>query len=398
MQRHVKYSIGEINMEAYFDNSATTKPKGEVVDIMLKSLTDYYGNPSSLHKKGVEVEKLVKEARKQLAKSLYAKPEEIIFTSGGTEANNLAILGTIKSKKREGRKIITTKIEHPSVLNVYKTLENEGYEVVYLRIDEYGMISIDELKENLTDDTILVSIMHVNNEVGTIQPIEEIGKILKKLKKRPTFHVDAIQSFGKIKISPQKIGIDLLSVSAHKVHGPKGVGVLYIKKGTKIQPIVFGGSQETGIRSGTENVPGILGFGAAVSDFNNKIEEHIEYIKNFREKFKEKILAQVKDIKVNGHETCHAPHILNISFSGIRGEVLLHYLEQYNIYVSTGSACSSNKKSSQSHVLKSMKLTNEQIEGAIRFSFSYTNKMEEMDYAIEKIKNSVEELRMIIKR
>lgn len=385
-------------MEAYLDNSATTKPKKEVVDIMMKSLTTSFGNPSSLHKKGVEVEKMIKEARKNMSKALYAKADEIIFTSGGTEANNLAILGAVRARKREGRRIITSKIEHPSVLEVFKNLEKEGYEVIYLDIDKSGKIHVEDVIKYINDETILISIMHVNNEVGTIQPIEEIGELLKRLNKKPTFHVDGIQSFGKIKVSPQKIGIDLFSISAHKIHGPKGVGALYVKKGTKLQPIFYGGSQESGIRSGTENVPGILGLGEAVKDFNENINENINIMKNYREIFKNKLINNIDEVKINGCEKEHAPHILSASFSGIRGEVLLHYLEQYNIYVSTGSACSSNKKISQSHVLKNMNLSNDEIEGTIRFSFSYLNNLEELNYAIDKIKSSVEELRKIIKR
>lgn len=385
-------------MEVYLDNSATTKPNKEVVDIMMKSLTDYYGNPSSLHHKGVEVEKFVKIARKQLGKALGAKEQEVFFTSGGTESNNMAIMGAIESRKRKGNKIVTTKIEHPSVLNVYKNLEMRGYEVKYLDVDKFGKINIEQLKENLSEETILISIMHVNNETGTIQPVEEIGKLLKDRSMKPVFHVDAIQSFGKIIFTPSKIGADLLSISGHKVHGPKGIGGLYIKKDLKIKPLVFGGNQETGIRSGTENVPGILGLGEAAKCLYDGMDNKLEKMWNFKNVFVDIIKDEIEDIKINGFEKeGSAPHIANISFLGVRGEVLLHSLEQDGIYVSTGSACSS-KKSSKSYVLKAMGLSDEEIDGAIRFSFSYNNKLEEIDYVVEKVKKHVKYIRNIMKR
>jgi cysteine desulfurase len=387
-----------LEMEVYLDNSATTKPNKEVVEIMLKGLTDYYGNPSSLHHKGVEVEKLMKTARKQLAKALGAREQEIIFTSGGTESNNTAILGAVEAKKRNGKRIITTRVEHPSVLNVYKNLEMQGYEVSYLDVDSLGKISLDQFKEYLSEDTILISIMHVNNEVGTIQPVEEIGKIIKSTSNKPIFHVDAIQSFGKIKFTPNKLGADLLAISGHKIHGPKGIGALYMKKNLKVAPMLYGGNQETGMRSGTENIPGILGLGEAVKIIYENTDKNIDKMWMLKNSFIEHIKNEVKDIKVNGYEReGSAPHIANISFSGIRGEVLLHSLEQDGIYVSTGSACSS-KKSSKSHVLKAMGLKEEAIEGAIRFSFSYHNTQEQIDYAIDKIKKSVKDIRKIMKR
>jgi cysteine desulfurase len=394
-----KFMIMEmLEMEVYLDNSATTKPNREVVEMMLKGLTDYYGNPSSLHHKGVEVEKLMKIARKQLSKALGVKDQEIIFTSGGTESNNMAIVGAVEAKKRNGKRIITTKVEHPSVLNVYKNLEMQGYEVSYLDVDPFGKIDLDQFKEYLSKDTILISIMHVNNEVGTVQPIEEIGKIIKNPKYSSLFHVDAIQSFGKIKFTPNKLGADLLSISAHKVHGPKGIGALYVKKNLKLSPMLYGGNQETGMRSGTENIPGILGLGEAAKTIYENIDKNIDKMWMLKNSFLEHIKNEIKDIKVNGYEReGSAPHIANISFFGIRGEVLLHSLEQDGIYVSTGSACSS-KKSSKSHVLKAMGLKEEAIEGAIRFSFSYHNTQEEIDYAIDKIKKSVKDIRKIMKR
>ncbi|AOT68670.1 cysteine desulfurase family protein [Geosporobacter ferrireducens] len=383
-------------MEAYFDNSATTKPSKEVVETMLKALTIHYGNPSSLHRKGVEVEKLIKASRRQVAKALGVKDEEIIFTSGGTESNNAAILGTIAAQHRRGNKIITSSIEHPSVLNVFKYLETKGYSVVYLDVDRKGKIDLHQLEQEVDENTILLSIMHVNNEVGTIQPIEKIRQILNNSKNKIILHVDAVQSFGKLKMNPSKLGIDLLSISGHKIHGPKGIGALYIRKDLKFTPIIYGGGQEIGIRPGTENVPGILGLGIASAAIEKEIDDGIQKMVQVKERLKAGILSEIKDAIFNGCQGDEsAPHILSISFPGIRGEVLLHMLEQDEIYVSTGSACSS-KKSSQSHVLKAMGLSEEEIEGAIRFSFSYQNTIEEVDYVLNQLKKHIYDLKKIM--
>lgn len=385
-------------VEVYLDNSATTKPTEEVVEIMVRALRDFYGNSSSLHRKGVEVEKLVKNARKQVAKAFGAKDEEIIFTSGGTESNNLAILGAVEGNKRKGNRIITSRIEHPSVLNVFQHLETKGYEVIYLDVDEVGRIDFRQLQDYICDHTLLISLMHVNNEVGTIQPIEEIGRLLQHMKMKPIFHVDAIQSFGKVKFDPSKLGIDLVSVSGHKIHGPKGIGALYIRKGLKMAPIVFGGNQETGIRSGTENIPGILGLGVAAAHAFQHLSEHIRHMRSLRDRFLHRVKNEIDHIKINGLEgEGSAPHILNISFIGVKGEVLLHSLEQDGIYVSTGSACSS-KKNAHSHVLRAMGLKNEEIEGAIRFSFAYHNTVEEIDFAVDRLKKHVDDLRRMMMR
>jgi len=392
------YSNGEILMEVYFDNSATTKPNENVVEIMVKALTTYYGNPSSLHHMGVEVEKLMKNSRKQVARALGTHEQEIIFTSGGTESNNLAILGSIEANKRKGNQIITTKIEHPSVLNVFKNLELRGLNVKYLDVDKYGRLDMEQLTSSVSEETILISVMHVNNEVGTIQQVEEIGTFLKKNKLSSVFHVDAVQSFGKISFTPSKIGADLLSVSGHKIHGPKGIGALYLKKGLKMQTTIFGGNQETGIRSGTENIPGILGLGAAAEGIYHDLDQQIHKMMTLKGKFIEAIRNEIQDIRLNSPEGEEgSPHIVNISFLGIRGEVLLHLLEQDHIYVSTGSACSS-KKEAKSHVLKAMGLKDTEIEGAVRFSFTYQNTIEEVDFVVEKLKKHVKELRKIIKR
>lgn len=385
-------------MEVYLDNSATTKPKEEVIDIMVKSMKEYYGNPSSLHRKGVEIEKLIKKARKQISKALGADEGEIYFTSGGTESNNLAILGALKGNKRKGKHIITTKIEHPSVLNVFNSLEEDGYEVSYLNVDKNGLIDINDFEKSLREDTVLISIMYVNNEVGTIQPIPEITKIIKNRKNKPILHIDAVQAFGKIKINLRKLKVDLMSISGHKISGPKGIGALYVRRGTKINSIVFGGNQELGLRSGTENVPGILGLGVAADLVKKNIDSNIEKMKGLKMKLAKEIGENLEEIKINGDiDENSAPHILNISFKGIRGEVLIHTLEQKNIYVSTGSACSSKKKTF-SHVLKEMGLENDEMEGAIRFSLSPENTEEEIDYTVENLKKSVEDLRKVIGR
>lgn len=386
-------------MEVYLDNGATTRPSEEVIDIMLKSMRENYANPSSLHRKGVEIEKSIKRARKQISKALGVNEGEVYFTSGGTESNNLAILGALEGNKRKGNHIITTKIEHPSVLNVFNALEERGYDVSYLGVDRNGKIDVDELKSELRDETVLISIMYVNNEVGTVQPISEVAKIINRKKNKPLFHVDAIQAFGKIKFNIKKLNVDLMSISGHKIHGPKGIGALYVKKGIKIKSMIYGGNQELGLRSGTENVPGILGLGIAAELVKNDFEFNAKKMEELKTRLLNGIQNNLEQIKVNGDALQGtAPHILNISFEGIRGEVLLHTLEQDGIYVSTGSACSSNKKKTFSHVLKEMDLTEDQMEGAIRFSLSPNNTEEEIDYTIERLKHIVKDLRKVIAR
>ena len=382
-------------MEIYLDNSATTKPYQEVVDKMVLALTTQYGNPSSIHKKGIEVEREIKEIRRNIARSLGAKENEIYFTSGGTECNNTIIRSVARLNKKTKNHIISTVIEHPSVLDTLKDLESEGFEVTYLPVDKDGKISIEDLKNAIKKETILVSIMHVNNEIGTIQPIEEIGKYLKSLDEKIYLHVDAVQSYAKIKFRPSRYNIDFMSVSGHKLHGPKGIGFMYVKENNRIKPLLTGGGQEIGIRSGTENVPGIYGIGEAVKVINKDLEGTIDKIRELRDLLKEEILANIDDFKINTPEdgVCH---VLNVSFRGVRGEVLLHYLEQKEIYVSTGSACSSKKKGS--HVLNAIGLTPEEIEGAIRFSLSDLNTKEEILETIKVLKESVSDLRMIIGR
>lgn len=383
--------------EVYLDNSATTKPRQEVVEAMMVPLNDLYGNPSSLHSKGVVVEKLIKAARENVAKLFFSKPEEIVFTSGGTEANNVAIRGSVLANKNRGNHIITTKFEHSSVLNTYKALENEGYRVTYLDITNDGFINLQQLEQILSDDTILVSVMQVNSEVGTMQPIEEAVRLIRSKSKNAKFHVDAVQAFTKVETNPGKFDIDLMTASSHKIHGPKGVGTIFVKKGTKLNSLIFGGSQEHNIRPGTENVPGIIGFGKAAEIEQSLMEDESRQIRSLREDLEQKILNNIPDTILNGHKEKRAPHIANISFMGVRGEVLLHALEAKGIFVSTGSACSSHKHE-LSHVLQSMGLKNEAMEGAIRFSLGGFNTQEDIDYCVENLIPIVSELRKFKRR
>lgn len=380
-------------MEIYLDNSATTKPYQEVVDKMMVALTNQYGNPSSIYKKGIEVEREIKEIRRNIARSLGAKETEIYFTSGGTECNNTIIRSVANLNKKTKKHIISTCIEHPSVLNTLKDLEEQGFEVTYLPVNKEGKILIEDLKNAIKKETFLVSIMHVNNEIGSIQPIEEIGKYLKSLDEKVYFHVDGVQSYAKIKFRPSKYNIDFMSVSGHKLHGPKGIGFMYVKENNRIKPLLTGGGQESSIRSGTENVPGIYGLGEAVKILNKDLQGTIDKIQNLKNLLKEEIINNIDNVKVNSPEdgVCH---VLNVSFKGVKGEVLLHYLEQKEIYVSTGSACSSKKKGS--HVLNAIGLSPEEVEGAIRFSLSDLNTEEEIKETIKVLKESVSDLRMII--
>lgn len=369
-------------MEAYLDNSATTRCSDKAAELMMKLLLEDYGNPSSLHMKGVIAEKYINEAKKQIAKTLKAQEKEIVFTSGGTESNNLAIIGSAMANRRAGMHVITSSIEHASVSNPMAYLEEQGFEVTYLPVDSKGVISMEALKNAIREDTILVSLMQVNNEIGVIQPIEEAGKIIKAANPDIIFHVDAIQAYGKMRIAPKKLNIDLLSVSGHKIHGPKGSGFLYIKDKTKIRPVIFGGGQQKGMRSGTENVPAIAGLGLAAEEIYTDFEEKIDRMYALREYFIEQV-TQIKGVSVNGQsQRASAPHVVSVSICGVRAEVMLHTLEDRDIYVSAGSACSSNKPS-VSHTLKSIGLAPELLDSTIRFSFSVHTTKEELDYALE---------------
>ena len=355
-------------MEVYFDNSATTKVFDCVRDIVVKTMTEDYGNPSAKHKKGMEAEQYVRRAAAQIAKTLKVQEKEILFTSGGTESNNMALIGTAMANHRAGKHLITTRIEHASVYNPMAWLEQQGFEVTYLGVDEQGHISLEELRKAIRPDTILVSVMHVNNEIGAIEPVEEIGAMLHEVNPSILFHVDAIQSYGKLQIRPKKAQIDLLSASGHKIHGPKGVGFLYIDQRVKIHPLIYGGGQQRDLRSGTENVPGIAGLGAAAEEIYRNHEEKMERLIGLKDYFISRI-GEIPEAVVNslpGKEG--APQIVSVSFSGVRSEVLLHALEDKGIYVSSGSACSSNHPAI-SGTLKAVGVKRELLDSTLRFSF-----------------------------
>lgn len=375
-------------MEAYLDNSATTRCSDRAFALMQKVLLEDYGNPSSLHMKGVEAERYVKAAREKIAKTLKVTEKEIIFTSGGTESNNLAILGTAFANRRAGNRIITTAVEHASVANPMKFLEEEGFEVIYLPVDENGVISLKDLEEALSDQTILVSLMHVNNEIGAVEPVEEAAALVHEKCPKALVHVDAIQSYGKFRIYPKKSGINLLSVSGHKIHGPKGSGFLYVKEKTKIKQIIYGGGQQNGMRSGTENVPGIAGLGEAAAEIYEDFKDKQDRLYALKERFIQAVTT-IPGVSVNGKTgRDSAPHIVSVSVEGVRAEVLLHSLEDKQIYVSSGSACSSNKPA-VSRTLKGIGLKQNLLDSTVRFSFSVHTTEEEIDYAADVLKTLV---------
>jgi cysteine desulfurase len=378
--------------EIYFDNSATTRPYDEVIEYMAWVSGNIYGNPSSLHTKGIEAEKLVKKSREIIADSLKADKNEIFFTSGGTESNNLAIRGYLQANRRKGKHIITSTIEHPSVLEVFKHLENTGYKVDYIEVDKKGIVNPDAIKSKITGDTALISIIYVNNETGAIQPIEKIAEIKNSVNRDTAFHVDAVQAYGKLEVYPNKEGIDLMTLSSHKIHGPKGIGALYVNKSIKISPILFGGGQESLLRSGTENVPGICGFGKAVEKIFKNIKDNRSRMQNLKSYFIEMLNHISEEYKIITPDNS-SPYILNVSFPQVKAEVLLHHLEEKGIFVSTGSACSS-RKNLYSHVLSAMGLDKQYIEGAIRFSFTAENKEEEVKKTIEALNDILPRIRI----
>jgi cysteine desulfurase len=380
-------------MEAYLDNSATTFVFDTVKDIMVRTMTTDFGNPSSMHLKGVEAEHYVKAAKEAVAKQLKVEEKEIIFTSGGTESNNMALIGGAMANKRSGNHIITTCIEHASVSNPMKFLEEQGFRVTYLPVDENGVIRREELEKALDDDTILVSVMYVNNEVGSVQPIAEIAKLVHGKNPDILFHVDAIQAFGKYVIRPRREGIDLLSVSGHKIHGPKGSGFLYVRDKVKIKPLILGGGQQKGLRSGTENVPGIAGLGAAVTEIYRDHEAKVERLYALKERFSGG-LSEIEGAVINGPKGREgAPHIVSVSFEGIRAEVMLHALEDRGIYVSSGSACSSNHNKTYSATLTGIGLRQDLLDCTVRFSFSVFTTEEEIEYALTVLRELVPMLR-----
>ena len=378
-------------MECYLDNSATTRCLDSAAALMAGILCTDYGNPSSLHHKGVQAEEYVRHAREVIAKTLKVTPKEIFFTSGGTESNNLAIRGVCAAGR--GRHILTTPLEHPATMNTLSHLRKKGWRVDAVPVQSDGVISLSALEKMVTADTVLLTAMLVNNEIGSIQPIAKMAKILKKKNPRAVFHVDAVQGYGKVLCDVRELGVDLLSISGHKIHGPKGIGVLYIKKGTKIAPILYGGGQQDNLRSGTENVPGIAGLGLAAEICHKNMKESVPKMERLRRRLEQGIVDNIPDVRINTPGEC-APHILNVSFGGVRSEVVLHSLENEGIYVSSGSACSSHKKE-PSYVLTAIGTPREMIDGSIRFSLSEMNTEEDIDAAVAALTAIVPRLRKL---
>lgn len=379
-------------MEAYFDNAATTRVFDSVKDIVIKTMTEDYGNPSAKHIKGMEAENYIKEARSIIAKSLKVQEKEIIFTSGGSESNNMALIGTAQAYRRSGNHIISSSIEHASVYNPLGYLQEQGFEITYLPVDSEGHICLKELEQVIRPDTILVSIMYVNNEVGAVEPVEEISKVVKQKNPDTLFHVDAIQAYGKFQIRPKRQGIDLLSVSGHKIHGPKGVGFLYIGEKVKMKPLIYGGGQQRGLRAGTENVPGVAGMGAAVKEIYTNHQEKMDKLYELRNYLTDR-LKELEGVYINSQSGRDgAPQIVSASFEGVRSEVLLHGLEERGVYVSSGSACSSNHPG-VSGTLKGIGVRQDLLDATLRFSFGMFNTREEIDYAVEVLKELLPVLR-----
>lgn len=371
-------------MKVYLDNSATTCVYPQVAELMHKIMVEDYGNPSSMHYKGVEAEHYIKAAKAQIATVLKCSEKEILFTSCGTESDNLALIGCAQANKRAGKHLITTCIEHPAILETMKYLEEQGFEVTYLPVDETGRIRLADLEQALREDTILVSIMHTNNEIGALQPIAEAGELIKKKNPATLFHVDAVQGFGKYKIVPKKMHIDLLSVSGHKIHAPKGIGFLYIGEKVKIKPILFGGGQQKGMRSGTENVPSIAAIGLATELIYQDLEKEKANMYACKKALTDGILA-LENTRINGlYDENSAPHVVSATFVGVRAEVLLHALEDQGICVSSGSACATNHPQ-PSATLAAIGGDKDTMESTLRFSFSVFTTMEEITYTLEVI-------------
>ena len=380
-------------MKVYFDNAASTKILPEAAQKMVEVMTDYYANPGASSVMGMEADNILKSSAKTISKLINADEKEIYFTSGGTEGDNWAIFGTAKGLKRRGKHIITTVIEHPAVSMPFKVLEEEGYEVTFLPVDEKGYINIEELKNAVREDTILVSIILINNEIGTIQNAEEIGKAIKEKNINTLFHIDAVQAFGKYRIDVKKFKCDMLSVSAHKFNGPKGVGFFYMKKGVNVRPVLYGGGQQNNMRPGTENAAGAAAMAVAAEESYKNLEETNKYVFEIKKRIADRVLNEIEDTFING-DTIEksSPYVLNIGFKNLRSEVLLHALEEKNVVVSAGSACNSRKKV-QSSVLGALGLEDDDIQGSIRFSFSRFNTLEEADICVEALKETVPFLR-----
>lgn len=379
-------------MECYFDNSATTRVYPEVVTAMNDIMLMQYGNPSSMHRKGMEAEMALRSARQTVAKTLKTDDRNILFTSGGTESDNMALIGCATAAIRSGKHIITTRIEHPAILETCAYLEEQGFEVTYLNVDKNGLIDLGELEDSIRSDTTVVSIMHTNNEIGAVEPVEEASRIIKAKNPNTLFHVDAVQGYGKFSINPKKAGIDLMSVSGHKIHGPKGIGFLYIGNGVKIHPIIHGGGQQKNLRSGTENVPGIVGLARASEIIYERLDRDRANMYAMKERLIEGLLS-IDDIKINGLTgEDSAPHIVSASVGGVRSEVLLHALEDKDIYISAGSACASNKPA-VSETLKAIGVEKRFLESTVRFSLCGDNSMDQIEYALDAIRGILPMLR-----
>ena len=374
----------------YLDNAASTKIHDDVLEDMMPYLKEQFGNPSSIHRYGRFAHKAIEKARKQIAYLINADPSEILFTSGGTESNNTALYGI--AKKNPGSRIITSSIEHDAILEPCKKLEKEGFDIIYLPVNNYGLVDPLILKENLTENTSLVSIMFGNNEVGTVEPISDFVKICNE--QNIPFHTDAVQATGKIRIDVKELGIDLLSISSHKINGPKGIGALYIRKGISIDPVILGGGQENGLRSGTENVANIVGFGKACELSRINLLENISRMKELRDYISTKIIQEIPEVILNGHPESRLPNNIHFTFLGVNGEDLLIKLDENEIAASTGSACSVQIQKA-SHVLQAMGFSHEQITGSLRLTIGISNNLEEMDKTVEILKNVVKELRSV---
>lgn len=374
----------------YLDNAATTKPSKSAVEAMCKA-AECFGNPSSLYGLGLDAEKLINGAKSEIAAKLGIDMQCVYFTSGGTEANNTAVFGTAYAKRKLGKRIITTAIEHPSVLESFKKLENEGFDVVYLGVDGECRINLEELENALTEDTTLVSVMHVNNETGVIQPVDKIKALMKKKSPKALLHCDCVQSFGKLDVQPKKWGADLVTISAHKIHGFKGCGALCVIDG-RLQPLIYGGEQQRAFRPGTENVGGILAFGAAAKE----CECDNTYLLSLRNEMKRLLAEKIDNIKFNGSDEFNSGSVLNVSFLGTRAEILLHSMEAKGIYVSTGSACSSHKPQ-PSHVLKAMGLEHKEIDSAVRMSFDMSTTLEDIRNAVEVFATETAQIRRFVR-
>lgn len=389
-------------MDVYLDNSATTRVFPDVAELMKRLMCEDYGNPSSLHRKGVQAENHMRHAKETLANILKVNEKELFFTSGGTESDNLAIIGCALANQRRGKHLITTQIEHPAVIQTMRYLEGLGFRVTYLPVDATGRIRLEDLRRAIAPDTILVSVMHTNNEIGSLQPIAEAGTLIKRISPDILFHVDAVQGFGKARIYPKRMNIDLLSASGHKIHGPKGVGLLYVREKVKIQAINFGGGQQLNLRSGTINVPGICGMARAAELLYSHLEEDVNRLYQCKRYFIDG-LERIEGVRINGllpdgsFGEGTAPHVVSVSFAGVRSEVLLHALEDEGIYVSAGSACAA-RKPQPSTTLKAIGVEKQLLESTIRFSFSVLTTPEELDYTLGVLYDKIPVLRRFTRK